>query len=336
MGRVSECRDTGCSRLGLALCYLACFVSSTLRREDRYRILAFDAEPTDLLGGWQVGGAGRGGESSGWIMMGPRMMQGAERGPMVLRRDGPFLLPPPSTLHLSLLPPLQERGAGFDRLAAMDRWGAAIRCVRTGGSNVYTAVLQAHALLAEQAKRTPWEGPAHTLVALTDGEAGDEQKFDAASAALRSPDCPGGGFRALLVRAPRVLAITARWEPRLAGSAADVACSYTPPLPHHPRPPPACAAQDRRLAARLRLRCGAAAAGPGAGRLPRLWLQAPLPWGPPRARGLPGGPAARRRQPHLPRGAARVGGDGLRVPRPQRRDALRLAPAVGGRRLRGP
>ena len=145
MGRLGDCSSTRCSRLGLALCYLAAFVSKTLRPRDRYRILAFDSTHTDLLGGWQT------------------------------------------------------KGEDFCRLDAMDAWSTAIRSVRSGGSQIYAAIATAVGMQEQAAKAATYPA-AHVLIALTDGEAMDEANFESASAAVRRPDCPGGGFRALLVK----------------------------------------------------------------------------------------------------------------------------------------
>jgi hypothetical protein len=137
MGRLGDCSTRRCSRLGLALSYLAAFVSKQLRPQDKYRVIAFDDACT-ALDDWQA------------------------------------------------------RGADFDRLDAMDAWAAAIGRVRVGGSRLYTAVAAA---VGAQAAVAAAE---NVLVVLSDGEAMDDDRFETASAAVRSPDCPG--FRALLVK----------------------------------------------------------------------------------------------------------------------------------------
>ena len=143
MGSLRDCSSTRCSRLALALCYLAVFVSTTLRARDRYRILAFGHACADLLGGWET------------------------------------------------------RGEDFSCLDAMDAWSSALRAIRAGGSHLYTAVLAAIKMLEEVAARVD---AAHVLIAVTDGEATDESNFAAASLAIRKPNCPTGGFRALLLK----------------------------------------------------------------------------------------------------------------------------------------
>ena len=146
MGSLRDCSSTRCSRLALALCYLAVFVSTTLRARDRYRILAFGHACADLLGGWET------------------------------------------------------RGEDFSCLDAMDAWSSAIRAIRAGGSHLYTAVLAAIKMLEEVAARVDAAAAAHVLIAVTDGEATDESNFAAASLAIRKPNCPTGGFRALLLK----------------------------------------------------------------------------------------------------------------------------------------
>ena len=147
MGSLRDCSSTRCSRLGLALCYLAVFVSTTLRAHDRYRILAFGHTCADLLGGWET------------------------------------------------------RGEDFSCLDAMDAWSTSIRAVRAGGSSVYTAVLAALELQEEAARVAPCAAASsHVLIVVTDGEATDVDKFEAASLAIRKPGFPAGGFRALLLK----------------------------------------------------------------------------------------------------------------------------------------